>query len=542
MLLKENPGRTSSRRFSLTDQARAWSVVLAEEFGTPFAFYQATANGAAPTLVWSPEGEAPRPLSAGTLQRLLTAGQPCVLPLDEGHYPLALLLCESGRPVLVAVADLPALVPHAGASSAEREQARLQKWLQAVNDRLRLTDQLSCQQHSEEEQNQQTRVCWEALFALGHLIQRLRIHKDPEKNLRRILETAFALLDVQTLVWVPQSGNASILIQGEPCLSPSDIRQLVSQLTPEVDPKAAEPFLCNDVTAQSWGQRFSQVTNLLAFQLADHGAPGWLLALNKSAPGGAGRKPFRKSDAALLMPFVALLGLHVRSFDRYRELKDLLVGLTRSLTSAIDAKDSYTYGHSERVARIAIEVGRELGLAEDELADIYLAGLLHDIGKIGIRDTVLSKREALTPEEFDHIKQHVTIGYAILADLRPIRNLLPGVLYHHERVDGTGYPDGLVGDTIPLLARVLAVADAYDAMSTSRPYREAMPCRRVEEILIQGAGTQWDQQVIDAFLRCRLKIHAIHQRGVGDSLRQALEGVLSKDGSSLQWHSNVTAS
>src|SRR5262249_51571272 len=156
---------------------------------------------------------------------------------------------------------------------------------------------------------------------------------------------------------------------------------------------------------------------------------------------------------------------------------------------AIDAKDSYTYGHSERVARIAVELGRELGLRDDELSDIYLTGLLHDIGKIGIRDSVLCKRDKLTDEEFEHIKEHVKIGYRILADLRAIAHLLPGVLYHHERIDGGGYPEGLAGNAIPFLARILAVADSYDAMSTSRPYRAAMPPARVEAIIREGAGS-----------------------------------------------------
>src|SRR5207245_11203562 len=133
--------------------------------------------------------------------------------------------------------------------------------------------------------------------------------------------------------------------------------------------------------------------------------------------------------------------------------------------------------------------------------DIYLAGLLHDVGKIGIKDAILGKPGALTPEEFEHIKQHVTIGYKILSDLRPIRNLLPGVLYHHERYDGTGYPDGLAGEASPLLARILAVADGYDAMSHPRPYRDAMPYRRVEEILSEGAGIQWEKKVVTAFFR-----------------------------------------
>jgi len=233
------------------------------------------------------------------------------------------------------------------------------------------------------------------------------------------------------------------------------------------------------------------------------------------------------------MPFAGLLEMHSRGANRYQDLKELLVGLTRSLTSALDAKDSYTFGHSERVARIAVELGRELGLSGDEVSDIYLTGLLHDVGKIGIRDAVLSKPGPLTPEEFEHIKQHVVIGYKILADLRPIRNLLPGVLYHHERYDGKGYPDGLEGENIPLLARILAVADGYDAMSTARPYRDPMPCRRVEEILLEGAGTQWDKRVIEAFMRCRQKIHAIRQQGVGESLCQAIDGALRTGDSSM---------
>ncbi len=226
------------------------------------------------------------------------------------------------------------------------------------------------------------------------------------------------------------------------------------------------------------------------------------------------------------MPFASLLGLHVRASARYQYMKDLLVGLTRALTSAIDAKDAYTFGHSERVARLAVELGLALGLGEDELSDIHLAGLLHDIGKIGIRDEVLTKSGPLTPDEFKHIQEHVVIGHRILADLHAIGHLLPGVLYHHERFDGGGYPEGLKGDAIPTLARILAVADSFDAMNTTRPYRTAMPAVRVDEILRQGAGTQWDPLVIDAYVRSRDRLIAIRQRGLGESLRDVLDGAL----------------
>ena len=153
-------------------------------------------------------------------------------------------------------------------------------------------------------------------------------------------------------------------------------------------------------------------------------------------------------------------------------------------------------------------------------------------GKIGIRDDVLSKPGKLTAEEQAHIQQHVTIGYAILADLRQIRNLLPGVLYHHERYDGRGYPDGLVGEKIPLLARIFAVADSYDAMTTARPYRDPMALAKVEQIITEGAGTQWDARVVDAFNRCRQKVHNIRQRGVGESLRHAIDGAIRSDSDS----------
>src|SRR5207237_9056988 len=148
-------------------------------------------------------------------------------------------------------------------------------------------------------------------------------------------------------------------------------------------------------------------------------------------------------DAGLVSPFMTLLGMQLKSSHRFQELKNLLVGLTRSLTAAIDAKDPYTFGHSERVARIAVELGRELNLSEEELSDIYLAGLLHDVGKIGVHDGILRKEGSLTVEEFEHLKQHVTVGYRILADLKPIRSLLPGVLYHQDRYDRKRYPDGL---------------------------------------------------------------------------------------------------
>jgi HD-GYP domain-containing protein (c-di-GMP phosphodiesterase class II) len=429
---------------------------------------------------------------------------------------------------------------------------------------LRCSDQLQRRCRHEEQQKAHIKEAWEVNLTLDHLIRHLRIHNNPARNQQRILASAFDLLKVETLLWVPLHADAPVQLQGEACLAPADCRHLAACIAKMPEREETGLLICNDVQSQAWSGRFPNLANLMAFAVPDpRHVVGWVIALNKgenaresesekgkekevspppspsSLPSGSqaaapSRVPFRRSDAALLSPFAALFGLHLRGSESYQDIKNLLVGLTRSLISALDAKDAYTYGHSERVARIAVELGRELDLEEDEIGDIYLAGLLHDIGKIGVNDAILGKGDPLTPEEFEHIKRHVTIGYSILVDLRQIRKLLPGVLYHHEHYDGSGYPDGLAGEKIPLLARILAVADAYDAMSTTRPYRQAMPYEKVEEILAQGAGQQWDNRVIDACLRCRHRIHAIRQRGVGESLRQAIDGVLrSDDGSHL---------
>jgi HD-GYP domain-containing protein (c-di-GMP phosphodiesterase class II) len=547
----------SGRRVSLANQAKALAVILREEFDTTFACYDAV-TGLRVGLSDVPEAnDTWVALETVTVTELASGGRACVTPLAYGRYQLAIPLYEGGKAVLVAVAAIPALAPTG--PHAVQEQTRLQKWAQAVCDRLRGSDQLLRQCRNEEDQKAQVKMAWEVILTLDHLIRHLRIHKSPAKNQQRILEGAFELLNVQTLIWVPQHPDSPVQIQGESCLAAADCRQLAACVAKMPERDETGLLLCNDVQGKSWGARFPTLTNLMAFAVTDQKlAIAWVIALNKQGseetPDCRSKveeskceanlpsaicnpkyapAPFRRSDAALLSPFVALLGLHARGSETYQDIKNLLVGLTRSLISALDAKDSYTYGHSERVARIAVELGRELDLEEDEVGDIYLAGLLHDIGKIGVSDSILAKREPLTPEEFEHIKQHVTLGYSILVDLRQIRNLLPGVLYHHEHYDGSGYPDGLVGDKIPLLARILAVADAYDAMSTTRPYRQAMPYERVEEILAQGAGTQWDKRIVEACLRCRHKIHAIRQRGVGESLRQAIDGVLRNDGVSL---------
>lgn len=177
-----------------------------------------------------------------------------------------------------------------------------------------------------------------------------------------------------------------------------------------------------------------------------------------------------------------------------------LLAFVRNLTTAIDAKDAYTRGHSERVARMAAWLGWELGCDQSQCATLLLAGLLHDVGKIGLRTNVLRKPGKLTADEFAHVQSHVEIGLRMLHGIPPLESILPAVRHHHERWDGQGYPDRLAGEEIPRIARILAVADAFDAMTSDRPYRRALSMDEVKRTLDLGAGVQWDPQVVDAYL------------------------------------------
>ena len=231
---------------------------------------------------------------------------------------------------------------------------------------------------------------------------------------------------------------------------------------------------------------------------------GWLAAFNRNK-----RSEFGSSEVSLLSSVAAILGIHAGNLALYRQQAEFLAGVVRALTSAIDAKDPYTCGHSDRVARIAVRLADHLGCNSKELETLYLSGLLHDIGKIGIDDQVLRKTGKLTVAEYEHIKVHAEIGYRILRDLKQLDQVLPVVRHHHEAWDGTGYPRGLTGENIPFYARIVAVADACDAMSSDRPYRKGLPEEKLDEILQEGSGSQWDPRVVEAYFAIRDEIRQI---------------------------------
>ncbi len=231
---------------------------------------------------------------------------------------------------------------------------------------------------------------------------------------------------------------------------------------------------------------------------------GHLIGINRSTEATDDSLPvydpeFGSGDVGLLEEAAVLLSTQAHNIQLLVQSNQLCLGTLHAMSSAIDARDKYTQGHSERVARLSFDLSQIYGLTDEACQEIYLSGILHDIGKIGIPDSVLLKAGALTEDEFKIIQLHPEIGYRIVQQLGHLQFVLPGILYHHERWDGRGYPHGLRAESIPIMARIMAVADAFDAMTSSRPYRSAMPVQKAHQIINAGAGQQWDSRVVECY-------------------------------------------
>ena len=350
---------------------------------------------------------------------------------------------------------------------------------------------------------------------IGRLIRRLRISDSPQ-HFQTVATTVLRTsLDMAAVAWVPKEPHDTVVISGAVAgLTTSSCRALPSPAGRESTLVFSNDGTVNPPLGSTAVRRYVSVAG---------GSVGWLVAINPLDD-----RPIKEADLERLQYVASLIATQLANARIYADLKGLLFGVIRGLTAAIDAKDPYTSGHSERVARIAARLGDELGMTSAQRSDLYLTGLLHDVGKIGIDDQVLKKDGPLTPDEHRQIQLHVEIGVKILKDLKKLNHILPGVKHHHESLDGTGYPDHLAGNDIPFEARILAVADAFDAMSSNRPYRRRLSLAQIDKILLDGRNVQWDPDVIDALFACRSDIEAIRQKGLGESLIGAVNVTLGR--------------
>lgn len=216
--------------------------------------------------------------------------------------------------------------------------------------------------------------------------------------------------------------------------------------------------------------------------------------------GNLKRMDYRARDLKLLTTLSDQTAVALEKAKLYDRLKETFYDMVRTLAETIEKRDPYTGNHTKRVVDYSLAIAQGLGLPEEYHVRLELAAALHDIGKLGVRDDVLLKNGPLTNEEFVHMKKHPTYGEEILKHIKHLEDVVPGVKYHHERCDGKGYPYGLKGDEIDITARIIAVADSFDAMTTDRPYRKALSLDVAFNELIKFSGTQFDAEVVEAFL------------------------------------------
>jgi HD-GYP domain-containing protein (c-di-GMP phosphodiesterase class II) len=285
---------------------------------------------------------------------------------------------------------------------------------------------------------------------------------------------------------------------GEHALQPAQVARLAAELMSALARRDGA-LIVHDVAADPtfrWLAATTQARQLLAVPLQrDDQTLGCLFALDK--PTGE----FDSVDAKLLNSIANETSIYVENARLFEDVHGLMMGLLLSLTSAVDAKDAYTCGHSERVALVSRHIAQQTGLSDKDVEQVYMAGLLHDVGKIGVPEAVLQKPGRLTPEEFEQIKLHPAIGAKILQDVKQIQGIIPGVLHHHERYDGKGYPSRLAGERIPLMGRIICLADCFDAMTSSRTYRKGLPIEVAMAEIRRCAGTHFDPRLAEVFLR-----------------------------------------
>jgi HD-GYP domain-containing protein (c-di-GMP phosphodiesterase class II) len=307
-------------------------------------------------------------------------------------------------------------------------------------------------------------------------------------------------------------------LYGETPLNPEDVRRLGQALLRRQHGKADALLLTKLQADPDFDWLEGQAKSILSVPMGSAQHPlGCLFAIDKLTG------EFDSADAKLVRSLADESSIYLDNARLFDDLHGLLMGLLHSLTSAVDAKDTYTCGHSQRVALLSRHLAHAAGLNDDEIEQIYIAALLHDVGKIGVPEAVLQKAGKLTDEEFTQMKRHPAIGSRILQDVRQLRHVLPGVLHHHERFDGRGYPDGLVKESIPLMGRIICLADSFDAMTSDRTYRPGRPIEAALDEIRKCSGAHFDPTLVEAFLKTSAEEYRELLRDHGNKARMLLQ-------------------
>jgi HD-GYP domain-containing protein (c-di-GMP phosphodiesterase class II) len=329
------------------------------------------------------------------------------------------------------------------------------------------------------------------------------LEKNIEGERRLVLSAGLGLIDVnEQMADILKSRLVKEINSGHEALLDSSVYSPFKYDWPEnIKSIIAVPFWGKEKTAAP----FPYSEGSKGAEQAQNGNSiiGLMVAINRMD-----KPDFDSTDAKLFNSVANGCAIFIDNGRLFRDLEELFIGSLKALTSSIDAKDPYTRGHSERVAFIsqwiAERIGGEESLKPEDIHRIYLGGLLHDIGKIGIDDSALRKKGKLSEQELNNMRKHPSIGAGILSGIKQMRDIVPAVLCHHERPDGKGYPNGLAGEQIPLMGKIVGLADSFDAMTSKRTYREAMTIEEARAEIEKGLGTQFDEKVGRVFINSDL--------------------------------------
>ncbi len=345
---------------------------------------------------------------------------------------------------------------------------------------------------------------YEELSLLYRVSGSMNVTRGPGEFMQNVCDELLEGLDVRTvaaIVYARHSpGDEDIIVAaGDAQADKQLLRRFISaHVAPRFD-QSNRPIIENRFSCDA-GDWANGVKNFTAVPLvAGDGLIGALVALDKPADG------FNSVDVELVRSVASQAAVFLANNRLYDDLQDLLMGVLHALTATIDAKDPYTCGHSRRVAMISGRLAEQCGFGPGKVREIYLAGLLHDIGKVGVPEATLRKEGKLTDAEYRDIKRHPALSAEILGGIRQLEGVIVGIRSHHERIDGKGYPRGLAGPEFPIEGRIVGLADAFDAMTSDRTYRKALPMEDVIDEIRRCAGTQFDPDLAARLLSLDLR-------------------------------------
>ena len=341
---------------------------------------------------------------------------------------------------------------------------------------------------------------YEELSLLYRISGAMNVAQQPIAFLENICNELLEAMSLQAAVAFVDShasmGDEDAMVAAGNCqLDDRQIKRLVEHERRSAPSQAGEAIVHNNFHGGDDGDIPASLRNLIAMPLVSENEPiGMLMGMNKCDG------EFSTVDLKLITSIGNQSAIFLTNSRLYADLQDLLMGVLHALTASIDAKDPYTCGHSQRVAMISKMLAEDMDLPPEKVEYIYLAGLLHDIGKIGVPEYVLCKDGKLTNDEYELIKRHPGIGAKILGGIRQLDNIVTGILTHHERPDGKGYPQGLAGENVPIEGLIIGLADSFDAMTSDRTYRSKLPVKDVIKEIQDNVDTQFGRQVVERLL------------------------------------------